>query len=161
MHLGIDMGTSYTKIAALSQGEWLDLGQESIPSVAAYVPATGKLYFGWLALRLDEPSIEKAFFFKLDLKRYPHYYLGPYSLSQVIESFFAFLYHEYIAKQCPELHSLTLAVPNYFGLKARQILLEGARQVFGLREIYLLPEPLAALLAYNTLNPSCPLEVRS
>jgi hypothetical protein len=106
MHLGIDMGTSYTKIAALSQGEWLDLGQESIPSVAAYVPATGKLYFGWLALRLDEPSIEKAFFFKLDLKRYPHYYLGPYSLSQVIESFFAFLYHEYIAKQCPELHSL-------------------------------------------------------
>ncbi|NLO21073.1 MAG: Hsp70 family protein [Syntrophomonadaceae bacterium] len=158
MHLGIDMGTSYTKIAALSQGEWLDLSQGSIPSVAAYVPATGRLYFGHLALRLDEPGIEKAFFFKLDLKRYPRYYLGPYSLSQVIESFFAFLLNDYIKENCPHLQSVTLAVPNYFGLKARQILLERARQVFAHKDIHLLPEPLAALLAYNTLNPSRPLE---
>ncbi len=160
MHLGIDMGTSYTKIVAWSQGEWVDLNQDSgpIPSVVAYRPASKKLYFGHLALRLDEPGIEKAFFFKLDLKRHPRYCLGPYSLTQIIESFFCFLLDNYIKIKGSGLKSLTLAIPNYFGLPSRRILLETARKVFALKDIHLLPEPLAAILAYNTLNPTKTLE---
>ncbi len=160
MHLGIDMGTSYTKIAALADGEWLDITSEHslIPTAAAYSPAAGQLYFGNLALRLDEPGIDKACFFKLDLKRCAQYRLGPYKLAELTEEFLSFLWNTYIKEEITDITSLSLSVPNYFGLNSRRILLDAARKISGLTDIHLIPEPLAALMAYNTLNPSGPLE---
>lgn len=78
MYLGIDIGTSYTKIAGLLEGQWMNINSEEllIPSVAAYLPSSDQLYYGDLALRLDEPGIDKVFFFKLDLKRYAGFRLA-------------------------------------------------------------------------------------
>ncbi len=160
MYLGIDIGTSYTKIAGLLEGKWVDISPEEmlIPTAAAYLPSTDQLYFGNLALRLDEPGADRVFFFKLDLKRYVDFQLGPYQLREVVEGFLSFLYSQYIKVKVPHIKSLALSVPNYFGLKSRQILLDAARTVFGLTDIYLVPEPLAALIAYNTLNVRQPLD---
>ncbi len=160
MYLGIDIGTSYTKIAGLLEGNWVDINPQKrvIPTVAVYLPSTGQLYFGKLALRLDEPGSEKAFFFKLDLKRNIKFQLGPYKVEEVVRGFLSYLYTEYLEGKAPPIKTLALSVPNYFGLKSRQILLDAAREVFRLNEIYLVPEPLAALIAYNTLNEYQPLE---
>ncbi len=160
MYLGIDIGTSYTKIAGLLEGKWVDInpGRLIIPTVAAYLPSTGQMYFGNLALRLDEPGIEKAFFFKLDLKRNTHFQLGPHNLGEVLKGFLSFLFTEFIESKTPPVKTLALSIPNYFGLRSRKILHDAARQIFNLSHIYLVPEPLAALIAYNTLNERQPLE---
>lgn len=159
MYLGIDIGTSYTKIAGLFEGQWVDSNPEGIliPSLAAYLPSSEQLFYGNLALRLDEPGIDKVFFFKLALKRYVDFRLGPYNLQEVVEGFLSFLYSQYIKPSFPPLKYLALSVPNYFGLKSRQILLDAARKVFALNDVYLIPEPLAALIAFNTLNELQPL----
>lgn len=160
MYLGIDIGTSYTKIAGLLEGKWVDINPDRliIPTVAAYLPSTGQMYFGNLALRLDEPGIEKAFFFKLGLKRNTHFQLGPHNLGEVLKGFLSFLFTEYIESKTPPVKTLALSVPNYFGLKSRKFLHDAARQIFNLSHIYLVPEPLAALIAYNTFNKRQPLE---
>ncbi len=160
MYLAIDIGTSYTKIAGMLEGEWVDLNPEKliIPTAAAYLPSTGQIYFGNLALRLDDPGAEKVFFFKLNLKRNTHFQLGPFTLGEVIKGFLSFLFIEYLEGKAPPVKTLALSIPNYFGLKSRQILHDAARQVFGLDQIYLVPEPLAGLIAYNTLDKIQPLE---
>jgi molecular chaperone DnaK len=158
MYLGIDIGTSYTKLAVISDGKLIEVGRgEIIPTAAAYLPSTGKLYFGSLALRLYEPGLENAFFFKLNLKRYSQFRLGPYMLNEIIEQFLFFLYETYLLPTASHFESVSLSVPNYFGLNARQLLLNSARKVFDTEKVYLIPEPIAALIGFNCMDKVEPL----
>lgn len=159
MHLGLDFGTSYTKLGLCDNGKFINLlgNKGQVPSVAAYLPSRHKLRFGPQALRLDEAGAETAFFFKLALKRQPDLHLGPYSLPEIIKAFFRFLQEEYLEAKGIKAASLNIAVPNYFGLNSRRILLEAAREAFGIEEVFLLPEPLAAAIGYNLLHPTTPL----
>lgn len=151
MHLGIDFGTSYTKLGYWSEHGFVNLAGAGnhIPTIAAYSPAQGGLYFGDLALRLDEPDISQCLFFKLALKRNLSFHLGPYSLAEIMEQFFRFLNREYVQTNLLEIDSITLSAPNYFGLQARRILIEAARNAFSCPEVKVLPEPAAALFGYN------------
>lgn len=99
MHLGIDWGTSYTKLGYWDNGRLINLAGEgeSIPTVVTFLPSTGRLYFGNPALRLNEPDACSAQFFKLELKRNPGYRLGPFDLPGILQEFFTFLEKEYVA----------------------------------------------------------------
>lgn len=160
MHLGIDFGTSYTKIGYMEQGNFINLaGDETqIPTLVVYLPSRGKLYFGKIALRLDQPEAQEARFFKLEMKRNPGFKLGPFTLNDILREYFNYLRDEYVEPWLGVLESITVSVPNYFGLKPRKMLLEAVRQSFGLNEVYLLPEPVAALLGYNAIHPQEQLE---
>ena len=162
MQLGLDFGTSYTKLGLQHNGEFINLlGNEDegqIPTVAAYLPSQRRLCFGPLALRIDEAGAETAFFFKLALKRQASLTLGSYSLPDLLLAFFRFLQQEYLESRGIKAESLNISVPNYFGLNSRRILLEAARQAFGVKKVFLLPEPLAAALGYNLLHPLFPLQ---
>lgn len=155
MHLGIDFGTSYSKLGYMEQGKFINLaGNESqIPTLVVYLPSREKLYFGTMALRLNQPEAQAARFFKLDMKRNPGFKLGPFTLRDIVREYFNFLKDKYVKPCGRKLESVTVSVPNYFGLGARKILLEALRQSFGLSEVYLLPEPVAALLGYNVFHP--------
>lgn len=159
MHLAIDFGTSYTKLGYLQDGSFVNLAGDkgSVPSVAAYLPSTGKLYFGSLALRLQEPGVLTARFFKLELKRSPSFRLGPYALPEIIDAFFDYLIEEY-AYPAGTVDSLTLSVPNYFGLRTRRRLIESARHAAANIDVRLVPEPVAALLGHNHYYSSQALE---
>ncbi|MDD3878905.1 MAG: Hsp70 family protein [Syntrophomonas sp.] len=160
MQLGLDFGTSYTKLGLRHNGEFITLlGNEGqIPTVATYLPSQRRLCFGPLALRIDEAGAETAFFFKLALKRQASLTLGSYSLPDLLLAFFRFLQQEYLESKGIKAESLYISVPNYFGLNSRRILLEAARQAFGVKKVFLLPEPLAAALGYNLLHPLFPLQ---
>ncbi len=160
MQLGLDFGTSYTKLGLQHNGEFINLlgNQGQIPTVAAYLPSQRRLCFGPLALRIDEAGAETAFFFKLALKRQASLTLGPYSLPDLLLAFFRFLQEEYLESRGIKAESLNISVPNYFGLNSRRILLEAARQAFAVKKVFLWPEPLAAALGYNLLHPLFPLE---
>ncbi|MEN6349509.1 MAG: Hsp70 family protein [Syntrophomonas sp.] len=160
MHLGIDFGTSYTKLGYWETAGFVNLAGEGnrIPSVATWLPSKNRLYFGELALRLNEPGAETARFFKLALKRNPGFCLGPFTLPVIIHQFFSFLEEQFISSQGITADSITLSVPNYFGLNPRHILLEAARQAFTGARIFLLPEPLAAVYGYNRAHPQDPLQ---
>lgn len=155
MDLAIDFGTSYTKLGCLQDGRFVNLAgsDPSIPSVATWLPSTDKLYFGDLALRLQEPGAHTVRFFKLMLKRSPSFQLGPYTLPEILSEYFNFLVSEYVTSRRATVSSLVLSVPNYFGLHARRLLLEAAQAATGTSKISLLPEPVAALLGYNHNNP--------
>ncbi len=155
MHLGIDFGTSYTKLGYMEQGNFVNLaGDETqIPTLVVYLPSREKLYFGKIALRLNQPGAQEARFFKLEMKRNPGFKLGPFTLNDIVRKYFNYLRDEYIEPWGGKLESITVSVPNYFGLRARRILIEAIRQSFELDEVYLLPEPTAALLGYNVIHP--------
>lgn len=159
MHLAIDFGTSYTKLGCLQDGRFVNLvgNKAIIPSVATYLPSTGNLYFGNLALRLQEPGALTSRFFKLELKRNPSFHLGPYSLPEIINAYFQFLIKEYCAP-LEVLDSITLSVPNYFGLGSRRQLVDAARKATEISNINLVPEPVAALLGHNHCYPDQALE---
>ncbi|NLW91637.1 MAG: Hsp70 family protein [Syntrophomonadaceae bacterium] len=156
MDLAIDFGTSYTKLGCLQDGRFINLAGSDInvPSVATWLPSTNKLYFGRLALRLQEPGAHTARFFKLMLKRGPSFHLGPYALPELMSQYFSFLVDEYITSRRAAISSLVLSVPNYFGLHARRLLLEAAQAATGTTNIRLLPEPVAALLGHNHNHPA-------
>lgn len=160
MDLGIDFGTSYTKLGCLENGAFINLAGKDgyVPSVVTYLPSTGRLYFGHLALRLQEPGALTSRFFKLELKRNPAFRLGPYSLPEIMRSFFQFLAQEYISPLDKRIDRLILSVPNYFGLRARRLLADAAREATGAGDVYLLPEPVAALLGHNHLYSTQTLE---
>lgn len=160
MHLGIDFGTSYTKLGYISEGRFINLAgpDAQIPSLAVYLPNREKLYFGKMALRLNEPGATQARFFKLELKRNPGFRLGNFTLEDIIREYFIFLRDEYVEPGGGLIDSITVSVPNYFGLRARSILLQAIRESFGVEEVYLLPEPVAALLGYNYSRPVSYLE---
>jgi len=151
MYLAVDFGTSYTKLGCLQGGNFVNLaGSEiNIPSVVTYLPSTGQLYFGRLALRLQEPGALTSRFFKLMLKRSPSFQLGPYSLPEIMEGFFAFLINEYVTPRGVAADHLVLSVPNYFGLRTRRLLIDAARAATAAEDIRLVPEPVAALLGHN------------
>lgn len=161
MRLGIDFGTSYTKLGYIKNGRFVNLAGPGaqIPSLATYVPNQAKkLYFGPIALRLNEPGATQARFFKLDLKRNPGFRLGEYSLEDIIREYFIFLRDEYVRPEGEKVDSVTVSVPNYFGLRARSILTRAVSASFAVQEVYLLPEPVAALLGYNHRQSSSYLE---
>lgn len=155
MHLGIDWGTSCTKIGYWKNDELINLAGrgQSIPTIATYLPSTGQLYFGNAALRLNEPGACCAQFFKLELKRNPDYTLGPYDLPDILKKFFSFLNEDYIIPLDQPIESVTIGVPNYFGLKARRILREVITACWGIEQVNMLLEPAAAALGYNLLHP--------
>lgn len=150
MQLGIDFGTSYTKMAACIDGRTISA---PIPSILAYLSATGQLYFGAEALRLEEPDAVVLPFFKLALKRNPGLLLGSYDLEQILNGFFTYLHQQVETDITDSIDTVTLSVPNYFGLKARRSLYTALQTVFAGASIYLLPEPVSALLGYQALHP--------
>lgn len=159
MHLAIDFGTSYTKLGWAREGRFVNLaGGMQVPSVVTYLPSTGLLHFGPLALRLQEPGALTLPFFKLMLKRNPSLRLGPYSLPEILQQFFAYLSREYLEPGGVAPDGLLLSVPNYFGLRSRRLLLDAARAATGLLDIRLVPEPVAALLGHNDSHPGQALE---
>lgn len=151
MELAIDFGTSTTKIATLRDGRFQPLtgSQRPVPSAVAYSPREDKLYFGSQALRLREEGLASFPFWKLELKRNPSFRLGAFSLPEILYQFFLYLRDNIIPPEAAHPTTLTLAVPNYFGLKARRCLIEAASSAFGHPQVHLLPEPLAALIGYN------------
>jgi len=159
MHLGIDFGTSYTKLGYIDNGRFVNLAGEgnSVPTVVTYLSSNQKLYFGHLAMRLEGPGSCSAYLFKLALKRNSTFCLGPYSLQSILYQFFTFLNHEYVLPHNYSIDSIVISVPNYFGLNARRILLNAAREGFGVKEVELLPEPIAAVIGYNFINHSSPI----
>lgn len=159
MHLGIDFGTSYTKLGYISNGSFINLaGNGQVPTVVVYLPEQEKLCFGQTALRLNEPGAMQARFFKLELKRNPEFTLGKYTLEDILREYFIYLRREYVAPCEKRIDSVTVSVPNYFGLRPRNILINAIRQSFNVDEVYLLPEPVAALLGYNLKKPANYLE---
>jgi len=154
MHLGIDFGTSYTKLGFIADGKFINLAgaDGQIPTVVTYLPAQEKLFFGPLALRLNEPGAVQLRFFKLELRRNPGFRLGPYFLKDIVRSFFVYLHEQYVPKN-EKIDTVTVSVPNYFGLKARKMLREAIEFSFGVTDVYLIPEPVAALLGYNMDKP--------
>lgn len=162
MHLGIDFGTSYAKLAVRlddkGDGRPLISSLDSaFPSVAAYVPSTGSLRFGNQALRVAEPGSLTAPFFKLALKRNPQLRLGPYHLDHLLLRFFHFLKEQLGEWDEKTVQTVTLSVPNYFGMKARRRLYTAVERAFTPQHIALLPEPVAAFLGYNYHHPRTPL----
>ncbi|MEN6326595.1 MAG: Hsp70 family protein [Syntrophomonas sp.] len=161
MHLGIDFGTSYTKLGYWEDDHFTNLAgsEQRIPSVVAWLPSQPGLFFGNRAYRLEEPGAVRVGFFKLALKRNPDFTLGAFTLPHIMREFFNFLKQNYLAcVSLKPLESISLSVPNYFGLNSRRILLEAARKVFGVKNIYLLPEPVAAVSGYNYSHPDNPLQ---
>lgn len=162
MQLGIDFGTSYTKMAACMEGRLAyeaPAFTEPIPSILAYLPATDQLYFGAEALQLlEEQDAVVVPFFKLALKRNPGLLLGSYDLGRILTAFFTYLYQRVAAFAASPIDSVTLSVPNYFGLKARRSLYTALQTVFAGAFIYLLPEPVSALLGYQALHPEAALQ---
>ncbi|MEQ8175123.1 MAG: Hsp70 family protein [Syntrophomonadaceae bacterium] len=153
MKLGIDFGTSYTKLAVWQDGEMLDLLEGPMPSAATYVPDLDKLFFGALAVQLESASNPSTRFFKLHLKRNRGFNLGPYSLEALLYNFFSFLKEYYVLPMGIRPDSINLSIPNNFGLKSRRALISAAQKAFSLDDIVLLPEPLAAVLGYNWAHP--------
>ena len=149
MHLGIDLGTSSIKIGIIDwQGRFINLlgAGKMIPTVAVYVPRTDRLYFGPEAMSLHESEMEAGKFFKVEIKRNPGYRLGPYNLTEIITQLLKWLYQQYVAKKADPVQTVNIGIPNYFGLKARQVVLAAAHTVFPGVTIRLVPEPLAALV---------------
>ncbi len=153
MKLGIDFGTSYTKLAGWQDGRMLDLLGGRMPSAATYVPDLDKLFFGAPAIQLASDRNLSTRFFKLHLKRNRGFQLGPYPLEALLYSFFSFLNEYYILPRGFRPDSINLSIPNNFGLKSRRALISAAQKAFSLDDITLLPEPLAAILGYNSAHP--------
>jgi actin-like ATPase involved in cell morphogenesis len=151
MRLGIDFGTSHTKLGYIDDNRFINLAgsNNSIPSVVTYLPAKQKLYFGHLAIRLEDPKAYSAHLFKLALKRDPAFCLGPYTLSGILTQFFAFLNNTYVLPHIIDFDSIVVSIPNYFGLNARRILLNAVRAGFNLDQVELLLEPIAAVIGYS------------
>lgn len=159
MNLGIDLGTSYTKLGYIKMNKFINLAAESkIPTAITYLPSRNELYCGNLALRLTEPGANTARFFKLELKRNPEFILNSFSLEDILREYFNFLKKQYVQDQLDNVESISISVPNYFGLNARKLLLDAVKEVFGTETINLLPEPVAALLGYNYAHSDSPLE---
>ena len=150
MNLGIDFGTSYTKLGYISDdGRFINLAgpQGMLPSVVAFEPGTRRLFFAWDALSLPGGDAEVARYFKIELKRNPGFRLGDFGLNDILQAYFGFLRDRYVAGQIPRPpRKVTVGVPNYFGLKSRRILLESARSAFPGAEVELVLEPVAALV---------------
>ncbi|MGI5921780.1 MAG: Hsp70 family protein [Syntrophomonadaceae bacterium] len=160
MHLGIDFGTSYTKLGYWENDRLINLAGEgeSIPTAVTYLPSTDSLYFGPAALRLQAPGACCARFFKLYLKRNLSFRLGPFDLPHIVAAFFTFLKKEYVEPRKQTVESVTIGIPNYFGLKARRLLVEAISACFEVERVNMLLEPVAAALGSRLINPAQPVQ---
>jgi molecular chaperone DnaK len=149
MHLAIDWGTSYTKLGYLHQGRLINLAGtgSSIPTAAA-LSADCALIVGPAALRLRD-NIRTIPQFKLELKRNREFHLGPFNMESLLNAYFSNLRDTYVAVLGQPVESITIGVPNYFGLNARRLLLDTIKNCFATDMVQLMPEPAAALIGYN------------
>ncbi|HZJ85360.1 MAG TPA: Hsp70 family protein [Syntrophomonadaceae bacterium] len=153
MNLAIDFGTSFTKIGYMSDGHFNNLtGLNGLPSAFAYIRAKDQLLFGYNALQLSGPDIYLFPNFKLELKRNLNFSVGSYNLAEILYHFFAFLDEEYIRPSHIAFTTISLAIPNYFGLNARQLLIKTLDRIYPKSIIYLIPEPVAALAGHIIVN---------
>ncbi|HHV77601.1 MAG TPA: Hsp70 family protein [Syntrophothermus lipocalidus] len=150
VNLGIDFGTSYTKLGYVDEdGHFVNLLGPGgmLPSVVALAPEGGRLCFGSDSLSLPKEEAEIVRFFKIELKRNLNFRVGDFGLSEILGSYFSYLRDQYVAGSLPHpLQAVTVGVPNYFGLKARRMLLEAVRSVFPGVRVRLALEPVAALV---------------
>ncbi len=153
MNLAIDFGTSFTKIGYRSDGRFNNLtGHNGIPSAFAYIRAKDQLLFGYNALQLSGPDIYLFPNFKLELKRNLNFSIGSYNLAEILYHFFIFLDDQYIKPCNIAFTTISLAIPNYFGLNARQLLIKTLGRIYPESIIYLIPEPVAALAGHIIVN---------
>jgi molecular chaperone DnaK len=152
MQLGIDLGTSFTKIGYIENNTFISLAD--LPTIAGYDIRNQQLYFGNWVVRLNDPEVETVKFLKIEMKRNPGLTLGGYCLEDIITGFFRYIKQIWIDPHHLKVDALNLSVPNYFGLKARRLLLNAAKKAFLIDEVRLIPEPVAALLGHSFLNPS-------
>lgn len=153
MHLGLDFGTSYTKLGYIKNDSFINLcPEERIPSLASLHKKDNSLIYGHIGIETLPAELTTWPFFKLALKRNRHVYLGNYSLLEILTGYFAFIKNQYLQNINDNIDSLTISVPNYFGMNARRIILQAAKQVFPSARHALLPEPVAAILGYNLLT---------
>lgn len=153
MNLAIDFGTSFTKMGYMMDNKFINLtGSAGIPTVFAYIPEYDKLVFGHNALQINHKDVHLFPAFKLELKRNPQFKIGSYSLYDILFNYFSFLKTEYIDPDKLNPRTVSICVPNYFGLNARQLLIQALQNVFLDTKIYLVPEPVAALAGYTMVN---------
>ncbi|NLB88417.1 MAG: Hsp70 family protein [Syntrophomonadaceae bacterium] len=153
MNLAIDFGTSFTKIGYMLEDNFINLtGKTGVPTVFAYIPEFDKLVFGHNALQINHKDVYLFPAFKLELKRNPQFRIGSYNLYDILFDYFSFLKREYIDPNQLTPRTVSICVPNYFGLNARQLLIQALNHVFLDTKIYLVPEPVAALAGYTMVN---------
>lgn len=159
MNLAIDFGTSYTKIGYIMDQNFVSLtNDKGIPSAFAYIPTRDKLIFGHNALKLNEPNTYIVPNFKLELKSNLTFKIGNYNLAQILYNYYLFLDTEYVKPTGLNFTSVSLSIPNYFGLNARHILIKSLNKIYPHTKIYLVPEPVAALVGYTMGNEEPKLE---
>jgi len=152
MHVGLDFGTSYTKLGYIKNDSFVNLcPEERIPSLAALHKKESLLY-GHIDMETLPAELTTWPFFKLALKRNRHVYPGNYSLLEILTGYFTFIKNHYLQNINDNLDSLTISVPNYFGMNARRIILQAAKHVFPAVKPVLLPEPVAAISGFNLLT---------
>lgn len=153
MNLAIDFGTSFTKIGYMRDDTFINLtGKTGVPTVFAYIPNYDKLIFGHKALQINDQDASLFPAFKLELKRNPQFKIGSYNLYDILFNYFSFLKKEYIDPNQISPQTISICVPNYFGLNARQLLIQALNKVFLNSKISLVPEPVAALAGYTMVN---------
>ena len=154
MQLAIDWGTSFTKIGYLKEGLLINLvgPDAAVPTAVAYHPDSG-LIFDRAALRLRDNMFTISQF-KLELKRNPAFVLGSFDMGNLLKAYFNYLNQEYIVPAGEPIESVTIGVPNYFGLNARRLLLQVLKDCFGTGQVELMTEPAAAIIGYNLANPN-------
>ncbi len=151
MNLAIDFGTSFTKIAYMDD-VFINLTAKGVPSVFAHMTEKDQLVFGYKALQLKGPGINLFPSFKLKLKRKLDFSVGSYNLAEILYHFFAFLDNQYVKAANVDFRSVSLAVPNYFGLRARSLLIKALKRLYPQASIFLVPEPVAALVGHILVN---------
>ncbi|MGR6835502.1 Hsp70 family protein [Syntrophomonas erecta] len=158
MHLGIDFGTTFTKLGYMDKQVFCNLCPHPgfIPTAAARVPAGNRWLFGEQARQLGGKETINMPFLKLAIKRNPSLKVGEFNLAKIMARYFTYLNQTYVAPVgLPD--SIAVAVPNYFGMNQRHQIMQAVRQGFSVENVFLLPEPIAALAGYN-FNASFPVE---
>jgi len=156
MRLGIDIGTSYTGLAALTADDLVYCGPDwpgPIPSILAYCPSTGQILFGMEATAVDHNDAQVWAHFKLDLWRNPERLIGNLDFEQVMAAYFTFLKNQIPLSSGEAIEAVTLSVPSYCSIKTQHQLYNALQQVFTGAAISLLPEPIASLIGHQALYP--------
>jgi hypothetical protein len=153
MNLGIDFGTTYTKLAYWENGQLIYLhDNHKIPSVATYVPAWMS-FFSVLRQFTRPMQRVSAHCFSNSSQAQSRIQSG-----QVHPWAICYYTFSFSAKRIPAASEIISrlyqpVVPNNFGLRARRALLVAAQNAFAVDNIALVPEPLAAIIGYNAAHP--------
>ena len=156
MRLGIDFGTAYTRMAALTADGLVYSGSAwpgPIPGILACCPATGQIYFGTEANEVDRNEVLVWPNFKLDLWQNPETVIGNLDFEKIMAAYLAFLKQQIPLGSGQAIEAVTLSMPAYCSINTRNRLYNALHQVFADAAISLLPEPLSILLGYQALHP--------